>query len=162
MEKLEKIDVGKYRLGKESFYFALTFLTALMVWVWIIAALFDPSLKLQSDGVDIYSVVYGYVLEPSFILTIFLFTFISHFIAMAYIRLNGVKLGPDQLPEIWAAIEKQSQILGMEKPPSAFVIFGHGVMNAFATRLIFRRMIVLYSDLVDSLIEEKDQKQLYL
>jgi len=97
---------------------------------------------------------------PVLILLFFVFGLYSHLLAMAYIRQNGVKVGPQQFSEIYEAVKHLSGRLGMHKQPDVFVITGHGLLNAFATRLVFRRIIVVYSDLAEALIEGRDQKQL--
>lgn len=156
-----QINVEVHRLHKERIYFFLTFLIATLVWIWLIYSAVKPEQVVE----EIKEIKFGeqltdYIFDAKIILGFLFFAFLSHFIAMAHIRMNGVKVGPNQFPEIAKAIEAISQRLGFTYPPSAFVITGHGLLNAFATRLIFRKMIVLYSDLVDALMEEKDQDQL--
>ncbi len=94
------------------------------------------------------------------VIAILLFSFFSHLLAMAYIRMNGVKVGPDQLPNLWNAIKAQSGRLGIKTLPDTFIINGQGMINAFATKLVRRKLLVLYSDLVEALMDDGDQKQL--
>lgn len=79
---------------------------------------------------------------------------------MAIIRINSIKVGPDQLPEIWEITARLSSKIGMLKPPHIYIIQGGGELNAFATRLVSRKLLVIFSDLADALIENKDYKQL--
>lgn len=83
-----------------------------------------------------------------------------HYIAVAFIRINAVKIGSNQFPALWEAMQRFSIKIGVHNPPDIFVLNGNGMLNAFAAKLVFRKIIVLYSDLVEALVEEKDQKQL--
>lgn len=74
--------------------------------------------------------------------------------------MNAIMVCEDQYPKLWAEINKLSAKLGIIHPPSIFIMLGHGVLNAFATKLIMRKFIVIYAELADALMEEKDQKQL--
>lgn len=95
-----------------------------------------------------------------FILAFFFFSLFSHLLAMAYIRVNAVKIGPNQFPELYKAVGELALRLGMSKQPDMFILQRDGIMNAFAARLVFRRLLVVYSSLAEALIVEKDIKQL--
>jgi len=69
---------------------------------------------------------------------------------MAHLRGNGVRIGPTQLPHLWNKITAAGQRLGLQHPPDAYLIQSGGVLNAFATKVLSRKFIVLYSDLVDA------------
>src|SRR5687767_12039299 len=109
MEKKEEvINVGALRLSKERLYFSLSFLFATFVWFYIISGLFDPTIyqELQSgESTDIISEIILYTLDPLFLMFVFLSQLFSHFMALAYIRLNAVKVGEKQLPEIWDIVK---------------------------------------------------------
>lgn len=74
----------------------------------------------------------------------------AHALLLARITGNGVRVGPDQLPDLHRRVERASRRLGLAQPPEAYVVQSGGVLNAFATKLFSRRFIVLYSDLVDA------------
>ena len=57
-----------------------------------------------------------------------------------------------------AAVKLADQ-LGMKRKPSIFLLNGR-VMNAFAVKLMRKRVVVLYSDIVEAMIEKGDRKQL--
>jgi Zn-dependent protease with chaperone function len=80
--------------------------------------------------------------------------FLGHVIFVTHVRGSGVKLGPDQLPELHAAVEGLAKRMGFEKVPDAYVIQAGGILNALATKLFRSNFIVLYSDLLDACGEE--------
>jgi Zn-dependent protease with chaperone function len=75
---------------------------------------------------------------------------IAHALYLAYVRGNGVRIGPKQLPHIWAKVVNASDKLGLAVPPEVVLLQSHGVLNAFATRLFSRRFVILNSALVDA------------
>jgi len=69
---------------------------------------------------------------------------------LAHIRGNGVRVGSTQLPDLQRRIERASQQLGLPQVPEAYVIQAGGVLNAFATKFLSRRFVILYSELLDA------------
>ncbi|MBI4239457.1 M48 family metallopeptidase [Candidatus Uhrbacteria bacterium] len=94
------------------------------------------------------------------VISFYLFTFFLHLFALAYIRMNSVKVGSEQLSKIWNTVLRQSARLGLKKQPATYVLNGQGTMNAFAAKLVRKKVVVLYSDLVEALVEADDQTQL--
>jgi Zn-dependent protease with chaperone function len=78
-----------------------------------------------------------------------LFFFVAHMVFIGYVRGSGVKLGPDQFPEVHEAVERISQQLEME-PPDAYIMQSGGALNALATRFLRGNMIILFSDLLEA------------
>lgn len=83
-------------------------------------------------------------------LFIALFFFAAHVGMVAWLRGSGVRLGPDQFPELYARVRELAARLGMKDVPEAYLVQAGGVLNAFATKFLRSRFIVLYSDLVDA------------
>ena len=75
---------------------------------------------------------------------------IAHALFLAHVRGNGVRIGPDQLPSIWSKVVNASSKLGLAAPPEVIVMQSGGVLNAFATKLLGRRFVILHSELVDA------------
>ncbi|MCX5655889.1 MAG: M48 family metallopeptidase [Planctomycetota bacterium] len=71
-------------------------------------------------------------------------------IHLCHVRGNGIKVGRDQLPQVYASVCRAAKALGLAEVPDVYVIQEGGVLNAFATKWAFRNYIVLYSDLVDA------------
>lgn len=97
---------------------------------------------------------------PVLLLLFFFGQLFLHLIAVAFIRINAVKLGSEQFPELWTGFQEEAKRLGMKKTPDAFVMLGQGAVNAFAARLVFRRIIVFFAELAETLTEEGNKKQL--
>lgn len=76
----------------------------------------------------------------------------------AYLKTNAVRVSPTQLPEVFNVVQTCSQRLGME-PPEVYVM-QHNIWNAFATKIFGRRMVVLLSGAVDSILLKGDLQQL--
>ena len=78
-----------------------------------------------------------------------IFFFIAHTVFISRVRGSGVKLGPDQFPDIAEAVARLSRDMGTE-PPEAYIVQAGGSLNALATRFLSRNMIVLFSDLLEA------------
>jgi Zn-dependent protease with chaperone function len=77
--------------------------------------------------------------------------------AAAYIRTNAVRVSPRQLPALHRAVEAFAAVLG--KPEPEVYVLQHSVWNAMAMRLARKRLVVLYSGAVDSLLSKGDMRQ---
>jgi Zn-dependent protease with chaperone function len=84
------------------------------------------------------------------------FFFLAHVGFIAHLRGSAVKLGPDQMPELYARVRRIGQRLGMEKMPDAYVMQAGGSLNALATKLLGSSFIVLYSDLLDACADDEE------
>jgi len=111
-------------------FFAVV-VAAVLVWLILIVTIF---------GI-FYAVLFG------------LFFFVTHLAFVSHLRGSGVRLGPDQFPELHRRIEELSRAMGME-PPAAYLVQAGGALNAFATRFLGRDMVVLYSDLLEACGED--------
>jgi len=78
------------------------------------------------------------------------FFFVVHLAFITRLRGNGVKLGPDQMPELHARVVELSRRVGLDPVPDAYVLQAGGALNALATRFLSRTFIVLYSDLLEA------------
>jgi Zn-dependent protease with chaperone function len=76
----------------------------------------------------------------------------------AHLKVNAVRVSDTQLPELNRAVDACCQRLGMERPD--VYVLQHNVWNAFATKIFGRRMVVLFSGAVDSILLKGDQTQL--
>ena len=74
----------------------------------------------------------------------------AHALYLAHVRGNAVRLGPNQLPHLWNKVVAASQRLGLREPPAAYLMQSGGILNAFATKLLGRRFVILNSELVDA------------
>jgi Zn-dependent protease with chaperone function len=70
---------------------------------------------------------------------------------------NAIKLSEKQFPELYEIIKRLSRELNLNEIPDAFIIQEGGLINAFATRLYFRRnYVVFYADIVEVAYREGD------
>ena len=84
----------------------------------------------------------------------------SYFIS--YVRGNGVRVTAEQFPDLHQRFEACCRIIGMDKRPEFYLLTGHGVLNAFATRFLHRYYVVLYSDIVDALDGDPEALNFYI
>jgi Zn-dependent protease with chaperone function len=92
--------------------------------------------------ISIAGIVYGVLLG--------LFALIVHCLFMAHVIGNGVRVGPRQLPDLMRRIEAAAHKLGMDRVPEAYVLQAGGLLNAFATKILSRRFIIIYSNLLEA------------
>jgi Zn-dependent protease with chaperone function/type II secretory pathway pseudopilin PulG len=85
------------------------------------------------------------------------FTLVAHALFLANIKGNGVRVSARQFPELDARCQRAAQALGLQGAPDVYLIQAGGALNAFATKLLTRKFMVIYSDLAD---ECEDPRQL--
>lgn len=83
-------------------------------------------------------------------LLIGLFLFFGHLGFVAYVRGSGVRLGPNQFPDLYRRVQELSARAGIEETPDAYLMQAGGTLNALATKFLGSRMIVLFSDLLEA------------
>jgi Zn-dependent protease with chaperone function len=76
----------------------------------------------------------------------------------AHLKTNAVRVSETQLPELHRAVLASCEKLGMACPD--VYVLQHNVWNAFATKIFGRRMVVLFSGAVDSILLKGDLQQL--
>ncbi|ACL66455.1 peptidase M48 Ste24p [Anaeromyxobacter dehalogenans 2CP-1] len=78
-----------------------------------------------------------------------LFVLGAHALFLAHVRTNAVRVDERQLPDLHARVKAAAARLGLADVPAVYVMNGGGLLNAFATKLLSRRYVILLSDLVD-------------
>lgn len=109
----------------------------LLVFVAVAAAFFWLLVAISILGL-VYALLIGVVL------------FFSHVIFIAHVRGSAVKLGPAQFPELDQRVRELAARAGIRRVPDAYLMQSGGALNAFATKFLRSRIIVLYSDLLDA------------
>ncbi|MCR8636025.1 M48 family metallopeptidase [Paenibacillus radicis (ex Xue et al. 2023)] len=84
---------------------------------------------------------------------------VMHGLMVAGIRSSGVKLSERQFPQIYERVQALCREMGVVQVPDVYIIQSGGVLNAFATRFSGRNFVVLYSDIVE-LIMQGDEEEL--
>jgi Zn-dependent protease with chaperone function len=77
------------------------------------------------------------------------FVLVGHAIFLAHVKGNGVRVSDRQLPELYARCEAAAQRLGLAQVPEIYVLQSGGILNAFATKLLSRKFVIIYSELVN-------------
>jgi len=80
---------------------------------------------------------------------------LAKILALASIRGHGIRVSENQYPQIHEYVRQFAAQLGLKKIPEVYVIQAT-LMNAFATKVVGRRYVVLYSHLVDAALESGD------
>ena len=83
------------------------------------------------------------------VLCMAIFFLAAHAVFLAHVKGNGVRLSEEQLPDLYARCKAAAYKLGLEEVPEVYVLQSGGVLNAFATKLLSRRFVVIYSELVN-------------
>lgn len=90
-----------------------------------------------------------------YILFFLFFAYFSTALAVARIRLNGIKISPTQYPAFYKIYEQTAQELGLKSIPNAYIIHASGDLNAFAIKISRKKLVVFYAELVEALVEGK-------
>jgi Zn-dependent protease with chaperone function len=69
---------------------------------------------------------------------------------IAHLRGSAIKLGPQQMPELYARVVAIASRIGLATVPDAYLMQAGGSLNALATKLFRSNFIVLYSELLEA------------
>lgn len=116
------------RWHTEMPYFTLALIVALPIWALLVFS--------------IVGVIYAAMFAAFFLFT--------HALFVGHVRANGVRLGPDQMPALYDRVCAIAEEQGLDVVPDAYLMQAGGLLNAFATKFLGRRMIVLYSELLEA------------
>jgi len=86
----------------------------------------------------------------------------AHSALIAHVKGNGVELSPGQFPDLYAQFVECCKRLEIAEPPTAYILNGNGVLNAFATKFIRDRYVVLTSDIVDAMQGNAEGLRFYI
>lgn len=78
------------------------------------------------------------------------FLLIAHALFLAHVKGNGLRVSDKQLPELHERCKQAAAKLGLSEVPEIYVLEAGGTLNAFATKLLSRKFVIIYSDLLDS------------
>ncbi|MGE0455496.1 MAG: M48 family metallopeptidase [Vicinamibacteria bacterium] len=79
-----------------------------------------------------------------------LFGLLAQALFLASVRGNGLCVSERQLPDVHEAVVRSSRRLGLAEVPEVYVVQAGGTLNAFATRLLTRKFVIIFSDLIDA------------
>ncbi|MGE6204951.1 M48 family metallopeptidase [Guptibacillus hwajinpoensis] len=105
-----------------------------------------------------YVVLFFSVIGMAIIGVLWVVSFFSHGLFIGNIRNNGVKITVNQYSHIDQRVRDLCKQMEIANVPDVYVIESAGMLNAFATRLLGRNMVILYSDIFE-LIEENAEEE---
>jgi Zn-dependent protease with chaperone function len=133
--------LDQLRDGKEKKALIWLYIASVPVWLFIIAY--------TILGLGIPLVVIGFI---------WLLVVMGELWFAAHLKTNAIRVSETQLPELHRAVQAGCGKLGMACPD--VYVLQHNVWNAFATKIFGRRMVVLFSGAVDSILLKGDMQQL--
>jgi Zn-dependent protease with chaperone function/Tfp pilus assembly major pilin PilA len=86
----------------------------------------------------------------------------AHSALIAHLKGNGVELSAEQFPDLHAQFVECCKRLDITDVPRAYILNGNGVLNAFATKFLRDRYVVLTSDVVDAMQGNADGLRFYM
>ena len=78
---------------------------------------------------------------------VLMFVLIAHALHLAHVQGNGLKVSERQLPDLYERVKAAAAKLGLARLPDVYVLQSGGVLNAFATKLLSRRFVIIYAEL---------------
>lgn len=137
-------EIHKLRHPAEIPLFILCLLTSMIIYLTL---MMGPVIFPDEIGIEYLLIVPGAIV------------FLSFVSGQTYggMMANAIKLSEKQFPELYEIIKRLSYELNLKEVPDAFLIQEGGLLNAFATRLYFRKnYVVFYADIVEVAYREGD------
>jgi len=119
---------------RERVLFALMVLVSLLIYGGIGLLAFSDA---STGGAIIF---YGAVFA--------LAAFLTHALAVGRIRGNGVLVSERQFPLLHQLVTAHGQRLGLTWSPTVYVLESGGILNAFATKLLGRKFVIVNADVL--------------
>ena len=129
---MELLDTDKYVTNKENIYFGF------MLFISII----------------IYFILFVSIIGIMYVVVIALFFLFVQGIAIGNLSQNAVKITEEQFGDIYNKVRLYSEKLGLETVPDVYLMQSGGLLNAFATRFLFKDIVVIYSDMLEMAYEQ--------
>jgi len=102
----------------------------------------------------IYLLLFISIIGGIYVIFFALFFFIMQGISVGNIRQNSVKITPEQFGDIYTKVKEYSTKLNLKKVSDVYLIQSGGLLNAFATRFLFKDIVVIYSDVLELAYEQ--------
>ncbi|TKD71999.1 M48 family metallopeptidase [Pseudalkalibacillus hwajinpoensis] len=113
-------------------------------------------------SIVMYLLLFFSILGVAIAIALWLVSIFAHGIKIGQIRSNGVKISPLQYPKVYERVIDLSTRMEIGKVPDVYVVESSGILNAFATRLLGRNMVVLYSDIFELIEEEAEEEVTFI
>lgn len=96
-----------------------------------------------------------------YIILIYIFFLFGHSAFISNLKGNGVKIGPDQYPDLYNKLTENCKKIDLVTVPDAYIL-RTDVFNALATRFLGRNFVVLFSDVVDAFEDKPSAIDFYI
>ena len=121
---------------------AITLVLGVLIWLVLIVGTFGIALVVLGVGALLYV--------------------FAHSALIAHVKGNAVEISTEQFPEVYAQFIECCRRLGIATPPQAYILNGNGLLNAFATKFLSTRYVVLTSDIVDAVQGNAEGLRFYM
>src|SRR5258708_929418 len=121
---------------------------------------FEPTLRSNNERpLFIIGVVFSVIAYAALVVSIvgafygaviLAFVLIGQALFLAHVRGNGLRVSKAQLPGLYARCEEAAGKLGLATMPEIYLVQSHGILNAFATKLLSRKFVIINSALADA------------
>lgn len=143
----------KFRVNfKERVYLAIMAIVSIAFYYYVFNSVMGQSISIKSTSVENLENTGAFIANSTILLysgIIIAFIVIGNIVFIGHLRGNSVKISEKQFPEIFEILKKQSEELNLSKIPNIYLLQGNGVLNAFATRFIFKNYIILHSEIME-------------
>jgi Zn-dependent protease with chaperone function len=92
------------------------------------------------------------------LLFLFLIPLVIFLLSLGQIRTNGVKVTKKQFPSIHHIVERTAEKMNISTLPDVYIVQSEGALNAFASKFFQKNMIVIYSELADLVVENREKE----
>ena len=134
------IDVKMLRHEKERTYLSICQIVGGLLWLLFIVGTVGGALM--------------------WVLLIALFLWISQQFFKAVIYGNAVRVSSNQYSNINEIVTSSSAELGITTIPDVFIVNGQGAVNAVAVKFLSKKYVLLFSDLVDLMLQRNETNEL--
>ena len=125
----------------EKSLFLITAILSGLLWLILIGATF---------GIALVYILFGY-----------LFFLFAHSAFISYLKGTGVKIGPEQYPDLNNRLLQACEKIDLKEIPDAYIL-RMDYFNALATRFLGRHFVVLFTDVVDALEDQTGALDFYI
>jgi Zn-dependent protease with chaperone function len=132
--------------AKENVYYVANLLVSALVLLGLVFLFSGSSSNSAATQTKTLFVTY--------LAVIVLYVFVAKGLLIGRIRGNAVRISEIQFPEIHAIYKEQLQKLEIHRAPRLYCVQSNGVLNAFATRMLFRNYIVIYSEVLEAAFQD--------
>src|SRR2546430_3363506 len=129
-----RLTLGDVVYTRERVLFAVMVLVSLLIYGGVGLVVFSDA---STGGVILF---YGVLLA--------LVAFLTHALAVGRIRGNGVLVSERQFPLLHQLVTAHGQRLGLTASPTVYVLESGGILNAFATKLLGRKLVIVNADVL--------------